>query len=77
MRKLFLSAFVVLSLFAVANAQVVFTENFDYAAGALLTANGYLGHSGAGTNAQTVVTGSLTYTGYAASGIGNSIKLVN
>lgn len=58
-------------------AQVLFVENFDYATGTLLTANGYLGHSGAGTNAQTIATGSLTYPGYTASGIGNSIKLVN
>lgn len=53
---------------------VLFTENFDYPVGSLLTANGWTAHSGAGTNAQTVVVPGLTYTGYELSGIGNSSR---
>ncbi len=50
----------------------IFTENFDYTSGSLLTANGYTAHSGGGTNAITVTNGGLSYAGYTASGIGNA-----
>ncbi|GMU87488.1 MAG: hypothetical protein AMXMBFR48_27290 [Ignavibacteriales bacterium] len=53
---------------------VLFTENFDYPVGSLLTANGWTAHSAGGTNAQTVVTPGLSYTGYELSGIGNSSR---
>ncbi|MBI5727055.1 MAG: T9SS type A sorting domain-containing protein [Ignavibacteriales bacterium] len=77
MGRIFSLIFIICALSTAHFAQVLFVENFDYTTGTLLTANGYLGHSAAGTNAQTVVSGSLTYPGYTASGIGNSLKLVN
>jgi len=51
-----------------------FVENFDYTAGDTLTNNGWINHSGSG-NLLTVTSGSLTYTGYQGSGIGNSTTL--
>ncbi len=61
---------------ATAWAQLLFEENFNYANGTLLTATGnWSAHSGAGVNAQTATTGSLTYTGYASSGVGNAVSL--
>ena len=53
----------------------VLTEDFSYAAGALLTANNWTAHSGAGTNPVAVVTPGLTYSGYAGSGVGNAVGL--
>src|SRR5687767_15859473 len=47
-------------------------ENFDYPAGSAITANGWDTYSGTGTNPMTVTTPGLTYSGYAASGIGNA-----
>ena len=53
-------------------------ENFSYADGALLTANGWTAHSGAGTQPITVTTGGgLTYADYAGSGIGNAAMVDN
>jgi len=54
---------------------LAFEENFDYTSETLLTSNGWTAHSGAGTNAIPVAATGLTYTGYAASGIGNSADL--
>ena len=51
------------------------TEDFNYAAGQLLTANGWTAHSGAGTNAITVTAPSLTYTGHPGSGVGNAVTM--
>lgn len=51
------------------------TENFSYTAGQLLTANGWTAHSGAGTNALTVTSPGLTYTGHPGSGIGNGVTM--
>ncbi len=56
--------------------QVILEENFTYAVGELLTANGWTAHSGAGTNAITVTAPSITYPGYLSSGIGNEVSLV-
>lgn len=56
--------------------QVILEENFTYAVGELLTANGWNAHSGAGTNAITVTAPSITYPGYLSSGIGNEVTLV-
>jgi len=50
-------------------------EEFNYAAGTLLTANGWTAHSGAGSNAITVAAGSIVYSGYLSSGIGNEVAL--
>lgn len=58
------------------SAQVL-VENFDYAAGSLLTANGWTAHSGAGTQAIDVIVPGLSFTGYAGSGIGGAANLDN
>ncbi|MBC6608117.1 T9SS type A sorting domain-containing protein [Hymenobacter sp. BT188] len=51
-----------------APAALLLEENFDYAAGSLLTANGWAAHSGAGTNSIAVTaTDGLSYSGYSAS----------
>ena len=68
--------FGVFAIFAAvsANAQTpLAVEDFDLAAGQLLTANGWTAHSGAGTNPLTVVSPGLTYTGYPSSGVGNAV----
>ncbi|MFC2102829.1 T9SS type A sorting domain-containing protein [Bacteroidota bacterium] len=53
---------------------LTYTENFDFPAGDLLAYHGWVNHSGTGTFVP-LVAGSLTYTGYPASGIGNHIEL--
>ncbi|MBP6004230.1 MAG: VCBS repeat-containing protein [Pyrinomonadaceae bacterium] len=50
-------------------------ENFTYAPGSLLTANGWTAHSGAGTNAIATEGPGLTYTGYPSSGVGNQVSM--
>ena len=52
-------------------------EDFDFTAGELLTDNGWVAHSGAGTNPITVTNPGLTYTSYPSSGIGNAALLDN
>ncbi len=52
-------------------------ENFNYSAGTTLVFNGWTAHSAAGTNSITVSPGALTYPGYASSGVGNKIIVVN
>lgn len=51
-----------------------FFEDFDYTAGSLLTDNGWTNHSGTGTFIP-ITAGSLVYTGYPSSGIGNHVIL--
>lgn len=51
-----------------------FYEDFDYSVGSLITDNGWSNHSGTGTFIGTAA-GSLTYTGYPSSGIGNHVVL--
>ena len=64
------------SLMSTVSAQsALLVENFDYNAGTLLTANGWTAHSGAGTNAITVTSPGLTYSGYPSSGVGNAVSL--
>lgn len=58
------------------DADLLLVENFDYAVGQLLTANGWTAHSGAGTNAVTVTAASINYPNYISSGIGNEVSLV-
>lgn len=68
--------FGVFALFAAVSAYgqtPLAVEDFDLAAGQLLTANGWTAHSGAGTNPLTVVSPGLTYTGYPSSGVGNAV----
>ena len=65
-------------------SQVVLTEDFNYTDNALLTANGWTAHSGAGTQAIDVgASNGLTYAGYSgltgftAAAIGNAARLDN
>jgi plastocyanin len=51
-----------------------FVEDFDYPVGELLTAHGWTNHSGTGTFL-TVASGSLSYSGYPSSGIGNHVMV--
>lgn len=53
------------------------TEDFTYTAGQLLSANGWTAYSGAGTNALTVTSPGLTYTGHPGSGVGNAVTMIN
>lgn len=62
---------------AAPTSNVILTENFDYTTGAALTANGYTAHSGAGTNAISVSSPGLTYTGSTVSNIGGAASLVS
>ncbi|HMK25883.1 MAG TPA: T9SS type A sorting domain-containing protein [Chitinophagaceae bacterium] len=62
-------------LFGLQASSQSLTENFSYTAGTLLTANGWAAHSGAGTNAITVTSPSLTYAGHPGSGVGNAISM--
>jgi hypothetical protein len=54
---------------------VLLDENFNYAAGTLLTANGWAAHSGAGTNAIAVTSSGLSYSGYPSSAFGNAAAM--
>jgi hypothetical protein len=73
MRKIF-TLLCVLSFLFSAKSQLL-TENFSYTSGQLLTANGWTAHSGAGTNALTVTSSGLTYTGHPGSGVGNAAAM--
>ena len=66
---LILFSFLLIPFFAT-NGQI-FVENFDYPVGDSLTQHGWISHSGSDF-AMFVVNGSLSYTGYPSSGIGNS-----
>ena len=75
MKKIFTLVFVLSLLFSLNTfAQLLFEENFDYPATDSLTSHSWVVHSGT-TNAQTVVSPGLTYTGYPSSGIGNAASL--
>jgi len=52
----------------------LFLENFDYPVGDSIINHGWINHSGSGSQI-TVISGNLSYTGYPASGIGNSIMV--
>ncbi|HQZ83759.1 MAG TPA: hypothetical protein PLR83_11095, partial [Pyrinomonadaceae bacterium] len=56
-------------------AAQLFVDDFTYAAGSLLTNNGWTAHSGAGTNALATVSPGLTLAGYPGSGIGNAVAM--
>jgi len=73
MKKLYFFLF----LFLIANvtsAQLL-TEDFNYPAGQLITANGWTAHSAGGTNPITVTAPGLTYTGHPGSGVGNAVTM--
>lgn len=71
MKKLIASMFLLTFLAMPAWSQLLFEENFDYPAGDSLTAHGWTG-LGSYTTPLNVSSGSLSYAGYPASGIGNS-----
>ena len=50
-------------------------ENFEYATGSFLTDDGWIAHSGTGTNPIYVNDTALTYTGYLNSGLGKSVTM--
>ncbi len=58
------------------NAQSLFVDDFSYGTGNLVGNGSWAAHSGAGSNAIQVISGSLSYTGYANSGSGNSIQAI-
>ena len=71
MKKSYLLVFFLLLLpFSFTNGQFLI-ENFDYPVGDSLTQHGWISHSGTGFP-MMVINGSLSYTGYPSSGIGNS-----
>lgn len=69
-----LLAAVMLLVGSVGISAQVLVENFDYASGSLLTANGWTNHSGTSGFIDVVVPG-LSFTGYAGSGIGGAANL--
>lgn len=52
------------------------TEYFNYATGSTLVSNGWIAHSGAGTNPLTVVNQQLKFSGYAGSGQGKAVAVM-
>ena len=64
------------SLSLTGNGQALLVENFDYTAGALLTASGWTNHSGTSEFIDVAVPG-LTFTGYPLSNIGGMAQLDN
>ena len=72
----FMAAFVALLLLSGQSWGQLLNENFSYTSATLLTANGWVAHSGGGTNAITVASDSLiSYPGYLSSGTGFQVKL--
>jgi len=69
--------FALITYWQIGTGQVLLVENFDYSSGALLTANGWIAHSGGGTNAIDVIVPGLTYSGYPGSNIGGAAQLDN
>ncbi|HEY4754787.1 MAG TPA: T9SS type A sorting domain-containing protein [Ignavibacteriaceae bacterium] len=79
MKKIMYSLFLLSCLFLLSSAsfpQLNFEENFDYPAGDTLNTHGWVAHSAAGSNVSLIVSGSLSYPGYASSNIGNSVDLI-
>jgi hypothetical protein len=52
-------------------------ENFDYAAAAPLTSNGWTSHSGGTTNPISLSAAGLTFPSYIGSGVGNAALVTN
>jgi hypothetical protein len=57
--------------------QTLLIENFSYSESSSLTSNGWIAHSGEGTNPVKVYSSGLTFPGYASSNIGLSAILNN
>jgi hypothetical protein len=76
MKKLYTILCILIGSAAFAQAPLL-VEDFDYTAGDLLTAHGWVSHSGGTTNAISVTTPGLTFAGYVGSGIGLSAGVNN
>ena len=74
---IFVAAILSLGFHDTSKGQVLLDENFAYPAGDLITAHGWVAHSGGGTNPITVNTNGLTFPGYIDSGIGNAALVDN
>ena len=76
--RILLSALIFLSflLFTNSLSAQLLSEEFSYTTGQTLTANGWTAYSAAGNNPVTVSSGSLSYTNYPSSGIGNSAQVI-
>ena len=72
---IFIMALLSFGLHFNSNAQLIFEENFDYPVGDLLTAHGWINHSGTSNFIATTVA-SITYPTYLSSGIGNEVTLL-
>ena len=70
----FLLLFVLLFSSKSVKGQVLFSDDFLYSGN--LTSNGWLAHSGAGSNPIATTSG-LSYNGYTGSGIGNAVQISN
>jgi len=57
-------------------SQLLLEENFNYTAGDTLTTHGWNAYSGAGNNSILVSSGSLSFTNYPSSGVGNSANII-
>ncbi len=62
--------------FKIAPDPPLLTEEFSYTAAQPLTSNGWTAYSGTGSNPILVTSGSLNYTDYPSSGIGNSTQVI-
>ena len=75
MRKLILFILFIFSTSTIF-PQLLLEENFSYTAGSPLTSNGWTAYNTQGTNPILVSSGSLSYTNYSSSNIGNSANVI-
>ena len=76
-KKIFVLITAIFTLWQIGNGQELLLENFNYPAGALLTANGWTAHSGSGTQPIDVIVPGLSFTGYPSGNIGGAAQLDN
>lgn len=77
LKKVLILFSVLFALCQFAFGQALLIENFDYPSGALLTANGWVASSGAGTQPIDVIVPGLIFPGYPSSGIGGAAQVDN
>ncbi len=75
MKRIFITLLFIFAVTLSANSQVKFVENFAYTAGDSIGAHGWVYNTGA-LNPLLVTSPGLTYTGYALSGIGNALTVL-
>jgi len=73
MKKLYF-LFILFTVSLSSQSQIL-TEDFNYAAGQLITNNGWTAHSAGGTNPIIVTAPGLTYAGHPGSSIGNAVTM--